>query len=297
MFRTVVLACFFLINATPALAATNTPPVISGTPKTSVVAGTFYSFRPIATDADGNSLRFKIAKKPAWALFNPTTGRLRGTPTAANVGTFSGITIKVSDGTTTVALPAFSIVVTQAGTVPANSAPTITGLAVTAAEVGRPYAFQPTASDANGDTLTFSIQQKPTWASFDTTSGTLSGTPVAADVGTYSNVSISVSDGILNATLPVFAITVAPSSSKSVTLNWTAPSTNTDGTALSDLAGYTVFYGMASRAYSASIKLSGAAASSVVIEGLAAGTWYFSIKSTNVTGVESDYSGEVVAVL
>ena len=61
MFRTVVLACFFLINATPALAATNTPPVISGTPKTSVVAGTFYSFRPTATDADGNSLRFIIA--------------------------------------------------------------------------------------------------------------------------------------------------------------------------------------------------------------------------------------------
>ena len=62
---------------------------------------------------------------------------------------------------------------------------------------------------------------------------------MAANVGTYSNVSISVSDGKLNATLPVFAITVAPASSKSVTLNWTAPSTNTDGTALSDLAGYT----------------------------------------------------------
>ena len=64
MFRTVVLACFFLINATPALAATNTPPVIPERRRPAWLQATAYTFRPIATDADGNSLRFKIVRNP-----------------------------------------------------------------------------------------------------------------------------------------------------------------------------------------------------------------------------------------
>ncbi len=187
--------------------------------------------------------------------------------------------------------------VTQAGSVPANSAPTITGLAVTAAEVGRPYAFQPTASDADGDTLTFSIQQKPTWASFDTTSGTLSwNTGGGGRWHLFKRIDQRkrrhTQRHLAGLRHHGCALVI-----KERDPELDGPVHEHDGTALSDLAGYTVFYGMASRAYSASIKLSGAAASSVVIEGLAAGTWYFSIKSTNVSGVESDYSGEVVAVL
>jgi len=38
-----------------------------------------------------------------------------GTPAAANVGTDSNITIAVSDGTTTVALPKFAIAITEVG--------------------------------------------------------------------------------------------------------------------------------------------------------------------------------------
>jgi hypothetical protein len=82
-----------------------------------------------------------------------------------------------------------------------------------------------------------------------------------------------------------------------VTLTWSSPTSNTDGSALTDLAGYTVYYGTNSRAYQWSLSLPGATADSVVIEGLASGTWYFSIKSRNTLGLESDYSGEVSAVL
>ena len=57
------------------------------------------------------------------------------------------------------------------------------------------YNFQPKASDPDGNTLTFSIQNKPSWLVFNTTTGKLSGTPSSADVGTYSNIVISVSDG------------------------------------------------------------------------------------------------------
>ena len=91
--------------------ATNRAPVISGTPPTSVTQGTAYSFQPTASDADGDPLTYSIANRPSWATFSTTTGRLQGTPTASNVGTFSNIAISVSDGKVTANLPAFAIAV------------------------------------------------------------------------------------------------------------------------------------------------------------------------------------------
>src|SRR5947207_2492727 len=82
----------------------------------------------------------------------------------------------------------------------------ISGQPPTSVNEGSAYSFTPTASDANGDALTFSISGKPAWANFSTASGMLSGTPAAADVGTYSGVLISVTDGKSTSSLPSFAI-------------------------------------------------------------------------------------------
>ena len=84
-------------------------PQISGSPSTTAVVGAWYAFTPRASDADGDSLRFTIGNKPAWATFDPATGRLSGTP--KSVGTFADIKIRVTDGAYYRALPAFSIVV------------------------------------------------------------------------------------------------------------------------------------------------------------------------------------------
>ena len=116
-------------------------------------------------------------------------------------------------------------------------------------------------------------------------------------MGTFSNIVIKVSDASTNASLPAFAITVNPAPTKSVTLNWTTPSKNTDGSTFADLAGYKVFYGNASRQYGNVLNLPSTSMNSVVIEGLPAGTYYFTVKSYNTAGVESDYAGEVTAAL
>src|SRR5581483_5558463 len=63
-----------------------TPPSISGTPASSVVVGAKYTFRPSASDTDGDALTFSIENLPAWATFDTTSGVLSGTPTSANVG-------------------------------------------------------------------------------------------------------------------------------------------------------------------------------------------------------------------
>jgi hypothetical protein len=66
------------------------------------------------------------------------------------------------------------------------------------------------AGDANaGDTLTFSISNKPVWASCDHATSTLSGTPGNANVGATSGIVISVSDGTASSSLAPFAVTVS----------------------------------------------------------------------------------------
>jgi len=60
---------------------------------------------------------------------------------------------------------------------------------------GTAYTFTPTASDPDGNALTFSILNRPSWASFSAADGTLAGTPLVANVNTFANIVISVSDG------------------------------------------------------------------------------------------------------
>lgn len=95
------------------------------------------------------------------------------------------------------------------GTSGSTSAPTISGTPLTKAQVGLPYSFTPTVQSSSGQSVSFSIQNKPAWASFSSKNGALSGTPAAADVGTDSNIIISVSSSQQSAALPSFAIAVA----------------------------------------------------------------------------------------
>jgi hypothetical protein len=266
-------------------------PTISGSPATSVNAGVAYSFQPTAKDPNGDALGFSIANKPTWASFSTSTGRLSGTPAAA--GTFSSIVISVSDGKSTTSLPAFAIKVS--GTT--NRAPTISGTALKSINANSAYSFRPTAADADGDTLTYSIANKPAWASFSATTGQLSGTPSSASVGTYANVVISVSDGKASASLPAFAIAVNAVSIGGVTLSWTAPSQNTDGSALTDLAGYRIYYGTSTAALTQMIQVSGVGVSSYVIENLAPSTYYFAVRAYTSGGAESTNSNTVSKIV
>lgn len=261
----------------------NRAPSISGTPPTTATLGAAYSFTPTASDPDGNTLGFSIEGRPSWASFDTSTGRLSGTPTTA--GTFSNIAITVSDGRLSAALPAFSIQVNA----PSNSAPVISGSPATSVTAGTAYSFRPSASDANGDRLTFSVENAPSWADFDTSTGRLYGTPSSSDAGTYANIVISVRDAEHTVSLPPFTITVASPSTGSATLSWIPPTQNTDGSALTDLAGYRVMYGRSSSSLDQVVQV-GPGASSYTITGLTSGAWYFAVKAYNSSGVESAVS-------
>jgi len=260
----------------------NRAPTISGTPPTSVTAGSAYTFTPTGSDPDNDTLGYTIANKPTWATFDTGTGRLSGTPTSQNVGTFSGIVITVSDGKSggTASLAAFTITVNAA----ANKAPTISGTPTTNIAAGAAYNFQPTAADADGDTLAYSITNKPDWATFSTTTGKLSGTAVA---GTYSGIVISVTDTKDTASLQPFTITVTAPANGSATLSWTPPTQNDDGSTLSDLAGYRIQYGTSSGALTQTIQVANPTVATYVVNGLASGTWFFAVRAYNAAGAES----------
>ena len=215
---------------------------------------------------------------------------------------------------------------------------TISGKPATTVAVGGHYSFQPTAKDTVKSRIKFNIYNKPYWATFDGTTGKLSGTPHRFDTGTYKNITIRLTDWYGYVTTVPFSITVtkaatgpvsapstsapatsgsstsastgtgssgssgsAPSapatstqaSSGSVTLDWVPPTENTDGSVMTNLAGYAVHYGTDRAKLTQTLKVANAGVATFVVDNLAAGTWYFSVTSLNSEGVESTNSGVV----
>jgi len=173
---------------------------------------------------------------------------------------------------------------------PTNRAPTISGNPPTQVVAGQAYDFTPQASDPEGATLTFSIQNKPAWASFSSSTGRLSGTPTAA--GATQGVRIAVTDGANSVSLAAFTLTVTvgttpPPVVGSATLTWQPPTERTDGTALSNLAGYRIYYGSSPSNYTESVNLTNPGLTSYMIENLAGGTWYFAMTAVDAAGLES----------
>ncbi len=175
---------------------------------------------------------------------------------------------------------------------PSNSAPTISGSPPLQVIEGQPYSFTPTASDVDGDNLTFSIEMRPSWASFDTATGSLAGTPGVTDIGTSPGVTISVSDGTDSASLAPFDLEVQQIQLGSATVSWDIPTMNADGSDLLDLAGFNIHYGLAPGNYSDTAVIGDSTATFAVIPDLQPGTWYFAVSAFDLAGNRSALSTE-----
>lgn len=267
--------------------------VLIGTPAASVTAAHYYAFQP-GVMGGGKALTFSITNKPSWAQFNSGTGRLSGTPLPqTNVGTYGNILISAGAGSARIYLAPFSITVAA---LPGNP-PRISGTPPGAIAANQAYSFQPAASDPNGLRMVFAITNKPAWASFNTATGALTGTPMAANKGTYSNISITVYDGYQKAVLPAFSVVVqdgskptspgAPPAAGAATLSWQPPTQNTNGSMLTNLAGYHIYYGTAPNNLAQTVNVSNPGVTRYVMSGLSAATWYFQMAAYDKNGMES----------
>ena len=180
-----------------------------------------------------------------------------------------------------------------------SSAPTVKAMQIStgaaaqgSVSVGQTFKLTPNVTGGNGQTLTFSVANAAPWMTFNASTGVLTGTPTAADVGTFANIVISVSDGQESAVAAPFTIQVVGTNAATGTadVSWTPPTTNTDGSTLTDLVGYNIYYGTSPNALNQEVQVTTIGVSNYVISGLTSGTWYFAVTAYTSTGTESSLS-------
>lgn len=178
---------------------------------------------------------------------------------------------------------------TTATTTPDPPKLTLTGTPATSVPVGTKYSFQPSVSAA-GEGTSFTIQGQPSWAEFNATTGALSGTPTASDEGLSSKVTISAKDAASSASIGPFTIVVTAPANGTATLSWSAPTDNSNGSPITGLAGYNIYYGTDPSNLTKSIDVSGASTTTYTVTGLTAGTYYFAVAAYNTEGADSPLS-------
>ena len=114
------------------------------------------------------------------------------------------------------------------GDVSLNNPPVVTGNPPSSVRIGDSYTFQPTATDPDGDSLTFEVRNLPNWAEFDADSARITGLPLLGHEGVYSDITVIANDGLESGSL-IFSVTVTTTGAGSVTLSWAAPTANEDG--------------------------------------------------------------------
>lgn len=82
----------------------------------------------------------------------------------------------------------------------------------------------------------------------------------------------------------------AQASGGAATLSWEAPTTDTNGAPLTNLAGYRIYYGASAKDLSQTVQINTVGMQTYVIDGLSAGTWYFAIRAYTSGGAESALS-------
>jgi hypothetical protein len=169
------------------VSADNDAPSFTSSDVTSVAEDTAYSYTVTATDPESQTLTYSLTTAPTGMTIGASSGAIGWTPPLNFNGT-ANVTVRVTDGTNPVAR-SFSITVTAV-----NDAPVVTSTAVTSSPEDTAYSYTVTASDVDGDTLSYSLTTKPTGMVIGASSGVISWTPSLNFNGTV-NVTVQVSDG------------------------------------------------------------------------------------------------------
>lgn len=131
-----------------------------------------------------------------------------------------------------------------------------------------------------------------TWTSTGATtciaSGDWSGTKVLNGTQTFATVT----------TAKTYTLTCTEGSG-TAKATWTAPTQNTDGSALTNLAGFKLFYAtsLAALPNASPVLINNKLTTTYDVTGLGAGTWYFGLKAFSSTGVDSVMSNTASKVV
>lgn len=188
------------------LSQLNRAPEFTSQPKTEAVPGRPYAYQATATDPDGDAVSFSLLSGPNGMAVNANTGIVTWSPQASDLGN-QDILLQVSDGHGGIAVQHYTLATIVA---PPNRPPVFTSTPNVDGNVDAPFTYQATATDADEDTLTFSVVRGPVGLAIDASSGDLTWTPTASELGDNS-VTLQVSDGHSGSATQTFTITIQQS--------------------------------------------------------------------------------------
>jgi hypothetical protein len=123
------------------------------------------------------------------------------------------------------------------------------------------------------------------------TSASSTANSAANGVASQSKFGSTLTRGVSTSTSTGSTTSSTPAATdKSIDVTWSAPTANTNGSALTDLAGYTIYYGTSPTQLTRSVKVASAGATDYVVQGLSGGTWYFAVTAYTSAGLQSTYS-------
>lgn len=190
-------------TATMAIAAVNDEPTITSTPSSDATQDVAYNGIVTASDVDVNdepaqTLTYSLVTAPAGMTINATTGSLAWLPTNNQVGVHN-ITVRVADSATPALTDedTFSVTVVNV-----NDAPSLNVIANQNVVVGSAFNLTAVGSDIDvGDTISYTLSSNPVtpWLTINSTTGAITGTPTAGDVGVKTvTVTVNDSSGAVN---------------------------------------------------------------------------------------------------
>jgi hypothetical protein len=167
------------------------PPALTTIGSKTVNEGSLLSFTVSASDPAGDTLTYSTSNLPTGASFNTSTQTFSWAPTYNQAGSYPNVHFQVSDGSLT-ASEDIAITVNNV-----NRSPVLTSIGSKTVNEGSLLSFTVSATDPDGDILTYSTSHLPTGASFNASTRTFSWTPTHNQIGTYTNVHFEVTDGSL----------------------------------------------------------------------------------------------------
>jgi len=185
----------------------------------------------------------------------------------------------------------------------------VTGATTPDSVPGAPTAVTATGGDASavvswtapgngGSAITrYTVTASPGGATASVGGGTTSATVSGLVNGTSYTFTVYATNAIGNgpSSAPSAAVTPAPAT-VSATVTWSAPTLNTDGSALTDLSGFRIYYGTSASSLTQSVDVAGSTATSQLITGLTSGaTYYFDVIALTSASTQSAPSNEVSA--
>jgi hypothetical protein len=162
--------------------------------------------------------------------------------------------------------------------------------------VGRSLAVEAEVVGTASGSVSYSVKNGPSWLSISPVTGELTGTPTAADIGTYERIRITASDGKSESSAFI-TINVTMTAEGRASVSWQAPTERTDGSPLTDLAGFRIYYGESRGRLQYVIEVADPGARNSVVTDLTPGTWYFAATAYDASGAESSRSNVASKVI